>query len=182
MKYDRIINDYIKKHRKNAANERRYFKIQRKIEDAIIIAALAKMPDGKRFHHQRRIPRKVLLKCEKILLNNVKAIRSCKSFDRLHSLLRSKIGNIFGVGELMVYDTAFRIGGYLNLEPDVIYLHAGTRKGAEQLGIKNKKIKFITKGQLPIEFAKLRPYEIEDVLCIYKNKIKKALTSRFLDR
>jgi hypothetical protein len=179
MKYTKIINAYIHKHQANAARERRYFRIQKKIKDAISLAALAKMPNGKRFHHQRRIPKKVLLKCEKVLLTNSKLIKTSSSFDDLHSLIKMKIGNIFGVGELMIYDTSFRIGSYLNLEPNVIYLHAGTRKGAEYLGIKNRKIKFIHKRQLPIEFNKLRPYEIEDVLCIYKKALKeKALTTR----
>jgi hypothetical protein len=41
--------------------------------------------------------------------------------------------NIKGFGELAVYDCSLRVGSYLNLLPDKIYLHAGTRKGAEAL-------------------------------------------------
>jgi hypothetical protein len=52
---------------------------------------------------------------------------NCSSFDELFQMVDNAIGGIHGIGPLTVYDTACRIGEYLNLKPEKIYLHAGTR-------------------------------------------------------
>jgi hypothetical protein len=75
------------------------------------------------------------------------------------------------VGELMVYDTALRIGAFLKLEPVSVYLHAGTKTGAKALGLTVSGKKNINVTDLPKEFRKLKPHEIEDCLCIYKDNI-----------
>jgi hypothetical protein len=76
-----------------------------------------------------------------------------------------------GIGELYIYDTALRIGAKLNLLPSRIYLHAGARVGARALGFAGR-LKYIELRDLPKEFQKLEPHEIEDVLCIFKDKLK----------
>jgi hypothetical protein len=67
----------------------------------------------------------------------------------------------------MVYDTALRIGAKLGLEPDVVYLHRGTRSGVKVLGMDAGR-PFVRPDELPDELRVLRPHEIEDCLCIYK--------------
>jgi hypothetical protein len=76
-------------------------------------------------------------------------------------------------GELTVYDAALRIGTYreLKLEPKEIYLHAGTRKGAKTLGFKGRR-RSIRLDELPKAFYRLKPYQIEDCLCIYAKVLK----------
>ena len=58
---------------------------------------------------------------------------------------------IKGIGELTIYDTALRIGFYLDIYPDKVYLHAGTREGAKRLigedKVKNKK--YLEMSELP---------------------------------
>ena len=78
-----------------------------------------------------------------------------------------------GLGELYVYDTALRIGAKLNLLPNKVYLHAGTRSGAEALGFDGKAT-VLNVSDLPRELQKLEPHEIEDVLCIFKADLKKV--------
>lgn len=85
---------------------------------------------------------------------------------------------------LYVYDAAFRIGAFRGLAPRRVYLHAGTRAGARKLGL-------ATRGRLHVEareveaeapeFAELSEAEMEDVLCIYKDKLRdqKAGTAAF---
>jgi len=80
-------------------------------------------------------------------------------------------------GELTVYDTALRIGAYLRIEPEKVFLHRGTRDGAKALGFKGGK-RSIRLDELPKAFHGLKPYQIEDCLCIYA----KALKSLRLDR
>jgi hypothetical protein len=165
-----IIADYIAKHRENAEKELRYFKLQRNLEDAVSLAALAKRPNGKRFSHQRRIPESVLRKVEKRLLAAVPTIRRAKSFDELHQIIEKEILSIFGVGELMVYDTTLRIGSKLGLEPKEVFLHSGTRIGARKLGLSGRQ-RSVTVTEFPVSLRRLPAREIEDVLCIYKHKL-----------
>jgi hypothetical protein len=73
--------------------------------------------------------------------------------------------------ELTVYDTAQRIGAYLGIKPDRIYLHAGARAGARALGLRGR-AESILRQDLPREFQRLEPYEAEDCLCIYKDHLR----------
>jgi hypothetical protein len=50
----------------------------------------------------------------------------------------------------------------LNLFPDKVYLHAGTRLGARALGLRTAAT--LKMSELPKEFRALKPHEIEDVL------------------
>jgi hypothetical protein len=54
----------------------------------------------------------------------------------------------------------------LNILPEKVYLHSGTRCGAKNLGL-NFKAKALEVDELPEEFKELQPYEIEDALCIF---------------
>jgi len=93
-----------------------------------------------------------------------------KSFNELFEIINSALINVKGIGELYVYDTSLRIGAKLNVLPEKVYMHAGTRIGARRLGYEGS-IRFIEISDLPIEFQQLEPYEIEDMLCRFKDKI-----------
>ena len=131
-----IIADYIARHRLSAERELRYFRIQRTLEKAVSLAALAKKPNGKRFSHQRRLPESVLKKVEKKLVGAIPLIRRTRSFDELHGLVNEMIRPIFGVGELMVYDTALRIGAKLGLEPQEVFPSFRNPSRCTETGIK----------------------------------------------
>ena len=89
----------------------------------------------------------------------------------MFNLVRSEVGGILGIGELYIYDTSMRLGAYLGFLPTKVYLHAGTRKGAKALGFTNSDALEIS--ELPTEFGRLDPHEVEDVLCIFKDELKK---------
>ncbi len=167
-----IVSDYIANKRAKAEAERRWFVIQPTLEDAISKAARAIKPSGKRFGHQRRIPESVLRQSERALLDSVPSLQSARTFEELHRVISSTIGDIPGIGELTIYDTALRIGAKLKLEPAVVFLHAGTQIGARALGLDGS-LEFIERKSLPREFEPLSPAEIEDVLCIYKDRLSK---------
>jgi hypothetical protein len=157
-----------------ADRELRFFEIQRDLAAAIREAALARGPSGKRLSHQRRIPGRVLEKARKILASAEPSIARAKTFAELHDIIESSIRPLPGVGELMVYDTALRIGAKLGLSPDDVYVHAGTRVGARALGFRGSR-KTISPAELPRPLRALRPREIEDVLCIYKSQLTRLL-------
>ena len=131
---------------------------------------MAQGPSGKRLNHQRRIPRSALEQATSRLLEAEQSLGSCKSFGELHELVQRTIGTIPKIGELTVYDTALRLGAFLGLEPEVVFLHAGTRIGASHLGIDGKR-RTVTVDELPEPLTSLRPREIEDCLCIFKDAL-----------
>jgi len=80
-----------------------------------------------------------------------------------------KILPIAGIGILIVYDVTTWIGAYLDLAPEVVYLHAGAGKGAAALGFDKRGT--VNRRDLPRAFWRLRANEIEDCLCIYKDEL-----------
>lgn len=168
--FEQIVADYEFRHRERASRELRFFAIQPTVERAVELAAAAKGPSGKRLAHQRRIPARVLDEAARRLLAHVKDLRCCCSFQELIEKVRDTIGPVRGIGPLAVYDTALRIGAHLNVEPEVVHLHAGTRDGARAIGLDVAR-DAISPSELPGPFTRLRPREIEDALCIYKAEL-----------
>jgi hypothetical protein len=168
-----IATAYIRDFRMRAARERRWFAIQRSLEEAISLAALARGPGGKRLSHQRRIPGSVLADCRRQLLSAIPRLRRASTFEKLHQVVLETVGVIRGAGELYVYDTTVRIGANLGLEPQLVFLHRGTREGARSLGFEPSR-KTISPEEFPAVLRKLKPLEIEDALCIYKSQLVRA--------
>lgn len=171
---DAIVRHYIRHHRERAKAEMDYFAGLPSITEAKRRAGRAERPDGKRHGHQTRLTRAALRQASDVLarLN----VRRCKSFAALHELLEETIGEIPGIGELMVYDTALRLGAKLGLSPRRVYLHAGTRDGAVALGF-GRDAHSAGMDELPAAFRRLHPREVEDCLCIYKDRLR-ALNRR----
>jgi hypothetical protein len=102
-------------------------------------------------------------------------LESAETFEQLHNRIASLRFKF--VGPLIIYDTAYRIGAKLGLEPRLVYLHCGTRKGALLLGL-GKGRPYLRPEELQERneaFRFLRPYEIEDCLCIYKRDIERIV-------
>jgi hypothetical protein len=166
-----IVNAYVRDCRERARTEMRFFKMQKSLAAAIRMAALGLLPSSKRHPHQRRIPRAILEEAELRLQTATDKLTLVADFAELHSLVKSEIGSMYGIGELMVYDIAHRLGAYLDKEPTLIYLHAGTRVGARLLGFRGRTIR---PNQLAPAFSGLTPAEIEDCLCIYADDLRKG--------
>jgi hypothetical protein len=166
-----IVDTYL---RDKAAGEDaylRFYRIQRTLAAAVEKSAMAELPSGKRFSHQRRIPRATLLAAKAALVAVDFSV--CASFDELYDLVATTIGPIPGVGELTIYDTAHRLGAYLELSPNFVYVHAGVRDGLKALKIDHRRKK-IAVSELPPAFGRLRPEQVEDCLCIYKRQLRAA--------
>ena len=85
--------------------------------------------------------------------------------------MSKQLRDVAGIGALYRYDTAFRIGAYRGLFPTRVYLHAGTRKGARALGLDYRK-DALEMSEIPAALRTRKPYEIEDILCIYKTGLQ----------
>jgi hypothetical protein len=148
--------------------ERESFAKEPTIEAAVSRAGVAERFNGKRwvrYDHQRRIPRDALELARKSLL--AAPLAHCSSFHELFQVVEAAIRPIPGIGELMVYDTALRVGARLGVEPDRVYIHSGTRVGARRLGL-DARAPWIDRRDLPVQLRSLPPWQVEDILCIYK--------------
>lgn len=163
-----IVDHYIRSVRPQLEAELNFYARQSGFPQAVELASQATRPDGKRHPHQYRIPGRVLAKTRRPLL----ALRPLhfKDFDELHTEVERAIRRIDGIGPLMVYDTAVRLGAYLNILPERVYLHAGTRGGAKALGLRHT-AKTLEIRDCPGGMRRLAAREIEDCLCIYKSEL-----------
>jgi hypothetical protein len=88
---------------------------------AVERAAPAQRPDGKRYDHQRRLSGATPQQARRVLLEL--SLQHCQFFHELHTAICEATSAIRGVGELMLYDTAVRIGAWLRLKPEHVYLN-----------------------------------------------------------
>jgi len=168
-KLEVIARTYRMKNKPNADATFNYYASLPSIEVVIDKAALAMTPQGKRHPHQYRLKKSVLEQVRNNLLNNKQALLDAASFHDIWEIV--KLCRVEGFGELAIYDCATRIAAWLGKRPGAVYLHAGTRKGAAMLGIDVKDRVSIPLSALPAPFRTLEPYEVEDVLCIYKDDL-----------
>lgn len=145
------------------------FRREPTLGSAVKRAGLATRPDDKRYDHQRRLTGTVLLDGSQRLRKA--HLEGTADFDELHRLVEETIGAIRGIGPLTVYDTALRIGAKLGHKPQRVYLHSGTRQGARRLGLRWR-LPYLPVADFPPELQELQPHEIEDCVCIFKDKLK----------
>ena len=178
-----LVKIYIESQKKSVATSQclsvvlDHYRGMNSLEDVIKSAAFAKTSEGKRHSHQYRIRKSAMVYAEKVIKSEIKKGTTFQSFDDLHEWFSGKCSNKKasrgkGLGPLYVYDTCLRIGAYLKLEPDHIYLHAGALIGARALlgVVKSNKL---MPQDLPLVLHSLKPYEIEDFLCIFKKELRK---------
>jgi hypothetical protein len=109
------------------------------------------------------------------LVQKENEIKRVKSFDELLNVIESV--NSKRIASLTQYDTAVRIGAYLNLFPEKIYLHTGTKIGVRNLLGKLNGKKYIEIKDLPSEFQKYSLTALEDIFCHYKDCFKNLTIS-----
>ena len=170
--FERIVHDYRTKYQEGENKVLRFYAGIPSLKRAIETAALAKLPSGKRHPHQYRLRKPTLEEAKDRLLSAEVTLRNSETFDDLFHVVKREIDGIWGVGELMIYDTTTRLGAHLGLEPEKVYLHSGTRVGARALGLGRGR-EAIEVAELPEPLQQLQPHEIEDVLCIYKDDLKR---------
>lgn len=143
---------------------------QKSLKDAIKIAVLSRDIDDKKHKHQYRIDNTQLqMFYEKISLIKEK-IKSVKNFEELLNLII--IEKITGIGSLALYDITLRIGYYMKIKPDFIYLHAGAKTGANNFFGRKIKSRYLSKDEFVAkvnDFKNFSCEEIEAFLCIHCN-------------
>lgn len=140
------------------------FRDEPTVRAAVQRAALARDPAGRKYKHQRRLSEATF----EAVLDSISRVRfeRCRTFDDLHDLVHARIAPIPGVGDLMIYDTALRIGARLKLTPTTVYLHRGARDGARALGL-NWHASRLQMKELPAALRRLEPHQVENLLCVF---------------
>jgi hypothetical protein len=99
-------------------------------EEAVWIACESRRRSGKMHSHQTKVPKDARREFGYRIIRGFFDL-SLTDFDQFHDFLWDI--KPIGIGPLTTYDVAIRVGAFLNLEPDAIYLHTGARLGWEAL-------------------------------------------------
>ncbi|MES2517626.1 MAG: hypothetical protein V4585_05940 [Bacteroidota bacterium] len=171
-KLERIIKNYQSNGRKQVDNHVSYCVGQTNLKNAIEVAAKAVDENNKTHFHQRRVGRTELnIFAEKLVLFE-EEVNAVTTFDEIFDIVKK--AHTEGVNELAFFDTAFRIGSFLKIFPDKIYLTSGTRIGAEHLLGSLSGKTFLLPEELPIPFQllNLTVADIEDILYTYRDELE----------
>jgi hypothetical protein len=172
----RLVAGYKKGCDERMVDDNEFFRKLPSIGLVIHHVALAIDENDRCFDHQFRIKRTARPIAKQRLTKATNKLRACRSFDALHSFLESLLSDVYGVGEMYIYDAAQRIGAYLGLSPARVYLHAGVRKGAKALGLKTKGRRTLEISELPKALRGLPGDDIENFLCIYKARFTPGMS------
>jgi hypothetical protein len=165
---DALVADYLRRFAPDAAGEERFFGTRDvDAEGAAVRAALSLDQRGMLHPHQWRLGHDLTKKMAGVLRSRAKKLAMSNSFDDLLTRIEAIFAEMHRVGELAAYDVAHRLGAYLGLVPERVYLHAGTRAGARALGLDHR-ARSIAPEFLPRVLHRLTPAQVEDFLCLYK--------------
>lgn len=176
--FAKIVADYRRHYDDYVAADRAYFGDHSlSPAEAVRRACRSLQPDGTLHPHQRRLGTARMAEAAAIMAPFAAALMAAKTFAELHRIVELHLSAAGGFGELVIYDIAQRVGWYRELEPEEIYLHRGTRDGARVLvpGVTGRTL---ARSRLPSEFQALSPAQLEDVLCIYKDDIRRIVVRR----
>jgi hypothetical protein len=171
-KLERIIDNYKKQKNRPVDYHVQFCLDQENLKDAIEAAARAVDDYGKIHFHQRRVAKTDLMALAEKLISLENEFANTKSFDEIYEIIKQT--NQAGINEITVFDTAFRIGSYLNLFPDKIYLTSGTRIGAEHLlgKLDGRNTLLPTDFPSPFQRNDLSIADIEDILYVCRNEFE----------
>lgn len=165
---DALVADYLRRYAPDAAGEELFFGTHDlDVEGAAARAALSVDQRGRLHSHQWRLGRELTKKMALVLQPRAKWLAMSTSFDELLTRIEALFARMHRVGELAAYDVAHRLGAYLGLAPERVYLHAGTRAGALALGLDHRARSIGPEG-MPSAMRRLTPAQVEDFLCVYK--------------
>jgi hypothetical protein len=173
----REVVTYYRRDHRAALMELEFYRRCRSFEDAVRAAALSTNGNGKH-PYQWRIPLGLLRRAAARLSRATSALKRSPDFDEVIRIVDKEAGSIRGIGDLAVYDFALRIGARLRRLPERVYLHAGTREGAKALGLNVRGRASVEMQELPRTLRRLKAWEAEDVLCIFKDEFPKVFARR----
>ena len=162
---DAIVRRYQKNNLPDLQADLDYYRSLKTFQEVVESASKARRSDGSFHQHQYRVGKVAMVRIKQPLLRMEPA--SYGDFSELYTALEQMIGDFPRIGALAVYDTALRLGAFLMMMPESVYLQTGAKVGAKSLGLRCSN-KTLAVQDCPVELHRLKPWEIEDFLCIYK--------------
>jgi hypothetical protein len=165
------LSEYQKSHLLNLmAIEKHYqtFALPRQLPEVIQKAAIGIDPDGLMNNHQHRVGYATCTEGAIELAKHEIEIKRAKTFDEIFEITELVRNKIFGLGHLWSYDTALRIGFAKGVHPIKVYVQSGVRKGVRK--VMNGKLpggRSLPKHMFDPSLQKLKPYQLENFLCLY---------------
>jgi hypothetical protein len=147
-------------------------------EEAVWIACESRRRNGKMHSHQTKVTKDARRELGHNMIdlwtNHPRELERI-TFDEFHDAIWDIRPG--GIGPLTTYDVATRVGAYLKLAPDAIYLHTGARLGWESLmghsvnyprgGVPLR----VPRGLWPLPLLELTADQAEDFLCTYRTAL-----------
>lgn len=171
--WEEVVELYLLEGRNGTDEEIRFYRSQPNLAVVIELASAGTKPNGRRDSHQRWLRDHWIAEIRTELEDVFTDLENCCSFEALFAIVE---GAVKSQRELMVYDTALRIGAFLGLLPRRVYLHRGAKEGASYLGVTGKRS--APRSDFPAEFQRLKCYELEDCLCFARNDLARLARGR----
>lgn len=150
------------------------------LEEAIHRACMSRGEDGKLWHHQGRVWQHNLEAFEKNLQEDyIDLIAESEHFWELMIHMRKAASETNGIGPVTEYDVGMRLGGWLDLEPEHLYFHAGVTEGLRALGVAIPRgVYCIDRERLPDFFHDKNLDIVESFLCGYRSEILRVMETK----
>lgn len=150
-------------------------------EEMLYRAVMSRGEDGKKWHHQGRVWDRNLIVYEATLNKPfyrkwIFDTAESGAFWDLYLCCKHAADETPGIGIVTTYDVAARIGAWLGLEPEHLYVHAGVTEGARALGITwSRGTWCVDREQLPEFFRDKNLDIVESFLCGYRSEIERVV-------
>ena len=147
------------------------------LEVAIHRACMSRGQDGTLWHHQGRVWQKNLEAYDaRLQFQYFEAIEESEYFWELFMVMRKAAAETRGIGPVTEYDVAMRLGGWLDLEPEHLYFHAGVTEGLKALGVVIPRgVYCLDRERLPEFFWDKNLDIVESFLCGYRSEISRVM-------
>jgi len=165
-----IVRHYIQFRRAEFHTELAWFASQPSFKSMLYEAAHARDDLGQRLSHQRRLRRHVIPAAYLLIEKISNELQTAANFEDLFSLIDTELNKVSYAGDLYSYDTALRVGAFLKLFPTQVFLQQGSMVGARKISTTYRE-RSVPLSQFPKSYHRLAPFEMENLLCCYKNNL-----------
>lgn len=162
-----LVTDYLCHYENMYKSEKLWWAESSTWEKALERAWKSILENGKMHSHQCHVAHKLPEGLKIALEANVQP-DEFTDFHQLYSWIKSITTCVKGLGDTTTYDVAQRLGVWMKMQPELVYLHAGAAKGAKKLGIEGESVPL---SNFPDEIQRLGSTHVERFLCKYKDEI-----------
>jgi hypothetical protein len=156
-------------------------------DTAVQRAVHSRRPNGKMHNHQSKV-KEVDRQQFGARIRRTWRDRTPETFDAFYDSLEEIRPH--GIGPVTTYDVAVRIGAYIGIEPESLYLHAGVRAGwlalapVEPFGFARRWAGFkrIRRDFWPTELRAMKADDLEDFLCTYRTILPEVRAAGYRNR